>query len=85
MTLAGSWRTQQVHALSPFNKLQLRQRQDPLTIQTGLERKVIAGQRLDGGQAGRLQRHLDAARIAGVKLFAQQLLDQFQTGQTALF
>ena len=71
--------------LTPLHELKLAQREDLLAIQRRLEAKVVGRQRLDGGQARGLQRHLDAPALARGELLTEQRFDRLQSGElTAL-
>ena len=56
-----------------------------VAIQRRLEAKLVGRQRLDGGQARGLQRHLDAPALARGELLTEQGFNRLQCGElTAL-
>src|SRR3954469_12991938 len=50
--------TEQMNGFVPIDEVQLRQREDPVAIERGLEGELEAGQRLPRGDRGRQEAHL---------------------------
>ena len=50
MAFAGSRRPEEMDGLVPFDETQLREREDPIAIEGGLESEIEAGERFDGCQ-----------------------------------
>src|SRR3954451_24260898 len=78
MALAGAGLAEEVHDLVAANEVQLRQGEDPVAVERGLEGEVEAGERLDAAQPGHLQRRLDPASLAQRELLGQQRVDRLQ-------
>ena len=75
--LAAAGLPEEVYDLVPVDKLQLRQGEDPVAVERGLECEVEAGRSLDADQASHLERRLDAASLAQGELLAEQSVDRF--------
>ena len=83
VALAGAGRAQEVHDLGPGDEVELGEGQDPAAIEGGLEGEVEALERLGRREAGGLERHGDAAALAGGMLLGQQAVDGLKGGELA--
>ena len=83
MAFAGAGLADEVDDLMAIDEVELGERQDAVAVERGLEREVEAGQRLDGGEAGHLQRRLDAAALADGELLGEQHLDRLDGADLA--
>jgi hypothetical protein len=75
----------QMHDLMAVDEVELGESQDAIAVEGRLEGEVEARQRLDRGEAGHLQRRLDAAALADGELLGEQHLDRLDGADCAAF
>lgn len=68
----------------PSDEAQLRECEDPIAIEGGLEREIEAGERFDGCQPTHLQRRLYTAVLPWGQLFGKENVDRFECRQPAM-
>ena len=78
MALSGSWWTEEVDHLIAVDELELRESQNPVPVEGGLEREVEAGERLEGGELGHPERHLHPPVLAQSQFLGEQGIDHLQ-------
>ena len=83
MRFAGAGLADEVDHFAPVNEVEAGQRHDAVAVERGLECEVEAGERLDRGEPGHLQRRLDPAPLAHAELFAQQGVDRLDRADLA--
>jgi hypothetical protein len=83
VALAGSRWAEKVQHFAALDEGQLGQGQDAVLVERRLERKVKAGERLDGREPGHHQRGPDPPVLAQRELFGQQGVDGFERGDLA--
>jgi hypothetical protein len=74
---------EQVHHLMAGDEVELRQRQNAVPVQRGLEREVEGRQGLDRAETRHLQRSLDAPALAQRQFLGQQGLERLQGADLA--
>ena len=84
VALAGSRRPEEVDGLVALDEAKLRQCEDAVLVERGLEAAIEARQGLDGGEPAHAQRGLDAAVLAQRQLFRQQDIDRLQGRQLSM-
>src|SRR5579859_2368312 len=85
MTLACSGWAEEVDHLVAVDKVELGEGENAVAVERWLEREVKAGKRLDGGELGHPQRHLDTAVLTQGQFLGEQGVDDIQsTGFAAL-
>lgn len=71
MAFAGSRRPEKMHRFMPVDETQLRKREDPISIEGGLEGEIEAGECFDGCQATHSQCRFYAAVLAQGQFFVR--------------
>lgn len=84
MAFAGSRWAEEVDSLTPLDKAELCEGEDPILVERWLEGEVEAGQRLDRRKPPHPQRGLDTAILAQRQLLGEQDVDGFQCGEFAM-
>src|SRR5271165_3670107 len=78
MRFPGTRWAQEVHHFAAFDEIQLREGQNPIAIEGGLETEVETLERFEGGEPRGQERHLDASTLAQAPLLLEQRLDEFE-------
>ena len=85
MTFAGAWRSNEMNHFVSVNEVECGEGGDAIAVERRLEGEVEAGQRLDRGQSGHLQRRLDAPALADRQLLGEQRFDRLDGAELAAF
>ena len=83
VALAGAGWPEEVDHLTVLDEVELREREDPVLVERGLEGEVEAGERLEGREPGHAERGLDATVLAQRELFGKQGVDHLERARLA--
>ena len=85
MTFAGAWLADEMNDFMSVDEVECCKGGDAIAVERRLEGEVEAGQRLDRGQPGHLQRRLDAPTLADRQLLGEQRFDRLDGAELAAF
>ncbi len=83
MGLAGSRWTDEMNRFRAVDELQPGERQNAVLVERGLKGEVEASERLDRGELGHLNRHLDAPILAHRQFLDEQRVYGFESADLA--